>query len=573
VAADNILQWRAIWQQLTASGAPFEVVTPEEGPRYFANAPADLVSAIQAGRQFGERPFLLWQQQRFSYAQFYAAADQLTAQLVRRMGIQPGDRVGIAMRNRPEWMIAFIALIQAGAIPVPLNSWGLRDELLHALEDSQPRWLICDGPRLAQVADQLPELEIQALVVDAPEYIEKGRWLEWESLFQTPLEPVAHAAVNPQQPALILYTSGTTSRPKGVVSSHIAICQALYAFEFQGVFAAMTSSERIRPLLESGLQPAALLAVPLFHVSGLYAHFLNALRTGKRLVMMYKWDAGQALELIERERCTQFNGAPVMMQQLLEHPRFHTKASADLIGLGLGGSATSPHLLQQLLASKPGAMFGSGYGLTESNAIGATLAGDQFVFRPEAVGWPLPVVDIRIGEDVQQPFPAGQPGPIWLRSPTLMQGYWKHPQESAQNLGDGWLYCGDVGLIDDLGFLHVTDRIKDLVIRGGENISASEVEHCALLHPAVSEAAVIALPDLEYGECVALAATRLPGRDLEADELRRFMAERLAAYKLPVRISLCDQELPRNSSGKVLKQQLKGMFAEDQRQNMRDICR
>jgi len=560
VAAHTIQQWHAIWQQLTASGAPFEVVTRDEGPRYFAKAPQDLVSAVQAGRQFGERPFLVWQAQRFSYAGFYAAVDQLTAQLVRNMGIQPGDRVAIAMRNRPEWVIAFVALVQAGAVPVPLNSWGLRDELLHALEDSQPRWLVCDAARLAQVEDRLPGLDIRALVVEADAPL-PATWRAWEPLFQEPIEPVALASVNPEHPALILYTSGTTSRAKGVVSNHTAICQALYAFEFQGVFTAMTSTERIRPLIESGLQPGALLAVPLFHVSGLYAHFLNALRTGKRLVMMYKWDAGQALELIERERCTQFNGAPVMMQQLLAHPRFHSQASADLIGLGLGGSATGTHLLQQLLSNKPDAMFGVGYGMTESNAIATTLAGEQFMFRPESVGWPLPVVDIRIGDDWHRPLPDGQPGPIWLRTPTLMDGYWRQPEQSAQTLRDGWLYSGDIGFIDEWGFLHVTDRIKDLVIRGGENISALEVEDCALMHPDVIEAAAIALPDSEFGEIVALAATRQPGARVQESELRRFMGERLAHYKLPEHIMFCDEGLPRNSSGKVFKRALQGLFA------------
>jgi len=557
----DISQWHAIWQQLTAAGATFEVVTPDDGaPRYFASAPPDLVSAVQAGRQFAERPFLVWQDQRLSYAQFYHAVDQMTAYFVRKIGVKPGMRVAIAMRNRPEWVIAFVALVQTGAIPVPLNSWGLRDELLAALEDSEPEWLICDGPRLQQVADRLPAMGIGVLAIDADDLPEGARWQKWEAAFAEPLQPVPLAQVNPDEIGLILYTSGTTSRAKGVVLTHRSIGQALYAFEFQGAFTAMTSRERIQPLIESGLQPSTLLVVPLFHVSGLYAHFLNSLRTGKRLVMMYKWNAEEALDLIERERCTQFNGPPVMMQQILALPRFHGPATANLIGLGLGGSATGTALLEKMLASKPRAMFGVGYGMTESNAIATTLAGEQFIFRPEAVGWPLPVVDIRIGEDVHQPLPAGKEGPIWLRSSTLMQGYWKRPQESAETLRDGWLYCGDVGFIDAEGFLHITDRIKDLVIRGGENISSAEVEDCALMHPAISEAAVIALPDPQYGECVALAAVRMPGAEVDEVALRQFMGERLAAYKLPVHILLRDGELPRNSSGKVLKKALKAAF-------------
>ncbi len=551
---EQINQWQAAWQQLTAPGAPFEVVIAEGGERHFRNAPANLVEALQSGRQFAERPFLAWQDQRLSYAEFYQAADRLTAHLVRTLGVEPGQRVAIAMRNRPEWLVAFVAAVQAGAVPVPLNSWGLREELLHALEDTEPAVLLCDQPRLAQVEDRLAAMGIRAVVVDA-EATERA--LSYAALLREPVEAVEPFSPAPDDAALILFTSGTTNRAKAAVSTQRAVSQALFTLEFQGAFAGMTSYERVRPLLESGLQPTVLLAVPLFHVSGLHAMALSALRGGRRIVMMYKWDVDQAMELIARERCTQFSGAPVMMQQLLAHPRFGNEDTACLMALGLGGGAASSTLLGRLIEARPNALAGAGYGLTESNGIGAALAGNQFVAHRGSAGWALPIVDIRIGEHPEQPLPPGQAGPIWLRSPTLMQGYRNRPEETAEALQDGWLFTGDVGLLDEQGFLHITDRIKDLIIRGGENISASEIEHCACSHPAVSEAAAFSLPDEVMGERVGLIVCLRPGAPLDEPALQAHLAERLAAYKMPSVLWLRSDPLPRNAMGKVNKQALK----------------
>lgn len=554
---EQLQHWQQAWQRLIAPGAPFEVVESDDGIRHFRNAPAHLVEAVQTGRVFSERPFLLWQDQQLNYGEFYQAADRLTAHLVRTLGVRPGKRVAIAMRNRPDWLVAFIAAVQAGAVPVPLNSWGLRDELLNALEDVEAAVLVCDGARLSLVADALATQNVQALVVDA----EAGEGvLSYAELLREPVEPVTLYSPDPDEPALILFTSGTTQRAKAVVSSHRAVSQALYALEFQGAFAGMTSYERIRPLLESGLQPTLLLAVPLFHVSGLHAMFLNALRSGRRMVMMYKWDVDQALELVARERCTQFSGAPVMMQQMLAHPRFASEETRSLIGLGLGGGAASARLLDQLIGLKPDALTGAGYGLTESNGIGAAYAGNQFVARPGSAGWALPIVDIRIGEDPWHALPPGQAGPIWLRAPTLMQGYRNRREETEQALREGWLYTGDVGLVDEDGFLRIIDRIKDLIIRGGENISALEIEHCACSHPAVSEAAAFALPDEQMGECVGLVACLHPEAHLGEAQLRSHLAERLAAYKLPTQLLLRREPLPRNAMGKLVKQEIKQLL-------------
>ncbi|MNF39027.1 Long-chain-fatty-acid--CoA ligase FadD13 [compost metagenome] len=345
-----------------------------------------------------------------------------------------------------------------------------------------------------------------------------------------------------------------------MLSTHRAVCQALAALEFQGAFAAMSSPGRIRALLDSGFAPTSLMAVPLFHVSGLHAQFLLALRGGRRLVLMYKWDAERALDLIERERCTQFSGSPAMMQQLLASPRFASEATASLFGLGLGGAAANPGLLAQLTSVKPNAIGGAGYGMTESNSLGAAIGGDQFVYKPACVGWPLPIVEVRIGDSPDSPQAPGAEGQIWLRSPTLMRGYWDQPEATAEALQGGWLATGDVGCVDEEGFLRITDRLKDLINRGGEKIAAAEIEACASGLDGVLEAAAFAVPDERMGEAVALVARVREGSGVDELTLHSHIAAHLAAFKVPEHILLSSAELPRNASGKLLKRELREEF-------------
>lgn len=313
-------------------------------------------------------------------------------------------------------------------------------------------------------------------------------------------------------------------------------------------------------VINSGYAPATLMAVPLFHVSGLHAQFLLALRSGRRLLLMYKWDVEKALDLIRDEQCTQFNGAPVMMQQLLASPRFGSSDTASLFGLGLGGAAPSSSLLDNLTRRKPEAIGGSGYGLTESNGICAAHGGDQFVYKPASAGWPLPIVDVRIGDSPDRPVPAGVSGLIWMRSPTLMSEYWNLPEASARTLCDGWLDTGDIGLLDDEGFLYITDRAKDLINRGGEKIAAAEVESCACEMPGVIEAAAFAVPDDVLGEVVFLVVRGEPDATPGSEAVRSFIAQRLASYKVPAQIHVQHTPFARNASGKTLKSVLKELL-------------
>lgn len=555
----SIQLWRQAWQQLIAPGAPFEVVSPADGsPRYFRHAARNLMQVIDAGRVHGDKQFIIWQQQRLTFNDFFDAVDRLAGQLAGPLGVRPGERVVIAMRNQPAWLVAFAAIQRCGAVCVPLNSWGLRDELLHGVEDSGAQLLFCDEVRLAMLREDLTRGGHTCIVVgrSSEPALPEG-CLRYEALLAAEPRVLAVPEIPPEAPALILYTSGTTSRAKGVLSSHRAVCQALAALEFQGAFCAMSSPQRVGGMLASGYAPTSLMAVPLFHVSGLHAQFLSAFRPGRRLLLMYKWDPEQALDLIRDERCTQFNGAPVMMQQLLASERYGSDDTASLFGLGLGGGASSAGLLAEMLARKPEVIGGSGYGLTESNGIGAAIGGDPFEYRPATAGWPLPIVEVRIGDDPLQPLPPGTSGVIWLRSPTLMEGYWNLPAATADSVRAGWLDTGDLGYLDDQGFLYISGRVKDLINRGGEKISAVEVESCISDMAGVDEAAAFALDDPAMGEVLALAIQGSPATLPSDEQVRGYIAARLAPYKVPAQVFRLHQPLPRNATGKVLKAELK----------------
>ena len=547
--------WRKAWGQLIHEASPFAIVKNEQGVPEFSKAPTTLVQALQVGREHGDKAFLKWQDQSYTFTEFFLVADKLTAALQKDLNVRRGDRVAIAMRNRPEWMIAFMAAVQAGAIPVPVNSWSTSEELLYAINDCEASVVFCDPQRYAQIQD----LDAQTLVVVLDAEPARDGDHSWNSLLNHAPAEAELADTQSQDPALILYTSGTTGRAKGAVSSNKAVCQALYALDFQGAFAYMTSPERIQPLLESGLQPTLLLAYPLFHVSGLFSQFLGALRGGRRLVILYKWDVEQALDTIRDEKITQFAGVPTMMQQLIHNERFDSPDTDTMFALGLGGSAASTALLAKLLESKPMALSGNGYGMTESNGICAAHGGNQFMAYPDSVGWPLPLVELCIGESPERTVAAGSSGPIWMRTSALMDGYWNKPEDTKASMEDGWFFTGDVGYLDENGMLFITDRIKDIIIRGGENISAVEVEHCITEHPDVEEAAVFMLPDAEFGESVAMVVyTRI---DVSEENLLAFMAERLAAYKLPQRIWFSEEPLQRSATGKLQKAQVKKEFA------------
>jgi long-chain acyl-CoA synthetase len=358
--------------------------------------------------------------------------------------------------------------------------------------------------------------------------------------------------------ATILYTSGTTGHPKGAVSTHRAVLSALVSFACRSaVNAAMGGGAPAG----HGHPPCFILVVPLFHVTGCVPVMLSCFAAGYKLVMMHKWDPARALELIERERVTQFVGVPTQSFDLLECPDFARRDTSSLLSVGGGGAPAPPELVRRVDRSFKTARPGIGYGMTETNAYGPNNAGDDYVRKPTSCGRVVPVVDVRVTDADGRPLGPDEVGEIWFRGPHLIRGYWNKPEATAQTIVDGWLRTGDIGRIDDEGFVYVQDRAKDMVLRAGENVYCAEVEAVIYEHPAVYEAAVFGVPHERLGEEVAAAIVPKAGQTLDPDALRAFLAEHLAPFKIPTRIDVRSEPLPRNPAGKFLKRQLRDELA------------
>ncbi len=556
---DLLTQVALCHAQLIAPGAPFELtevsLNGQMLPAY-RNALASLPAVLDAGRVHGAREFMVYEGDRWSFDRFYQAADALAGRLQTEHGVKAGERVAIAMRNRPEWVVAFVAVALLGAVPAPLNSFGLRDELLANLRDIKPRWLICDTERFAHVGADLAALDCRAAVVEgAPGQGDAA----WTALIAPGAPAVQAPVLGPQDDALILFTSGASSQAKGVLSSQRAVCQALHNIDYIGAITAMTSPDMIKAMMARGLQPTTLTAVPLFHVSGLHAQLLASMRHGRRLVFMHRWGPAQAIKLIQAEKITQFNGAPSMVMQLLAEPGFDDPAiTGSLGGVGFGGAGLPQRLIDDVLNRRGDAMSGTGFGLTETNGVGAASSGRLFQLKPHCSGLVSPIIQLRVAEFDGTPMPTGESGEVWLRGITVMQGYCAQSATSARALEDeGWFRTGDIGLMDADGFLRIVDRIKDVINRAGEKIAAAEVESCLLQHPGLVEAAVFSQPDDQTGEAVVAVVVLAPGEWLTSAQVQAHVAGRLAAYKVPLHVHVRHDSLPRTPAGKMLKSALK----------------
>ena len=543
--------------QLTGPGAPFELETITvngQSMTAYRRALASLPDLLNAGRVHGELEFMVYEGDRWTFSRFFAAVDALSGRLQAQCGIQKADRVAIAMRNRPEWAVAFVAVALLGAIPVPLNSFGLHEELMDNLRDIGAKLLICDQDRHARVATDLPGLGCTALVVDAA----SPGPLDWAAM-TSPGGPVCQPPVlGADDPALILFTSGASTKAKGVLSNQRAVCQALCNIDYIGALSAMTSPAVVAVMMARRLQPTTLTAVPLFHVSGLHAQLLAALRHGRRLVFMHRWDPATALAMIRAERITQFNGAPAMVQQLLAQPGFDDPdLTSTLMGIGFGGAGLPQRLIDEVQKRRGEGMNGIGFGMTETNGVGAAAAGNLFQAFPDKAGLLSPIIELRVAEFDGTPIPTGEAGELWMRGVTVMQAYWAQPDATAAVFSDGWLRSGDIGIVDADGLLRVVDRIKDVINRNGEKIAAAEVESCLLQHPGIVEAAVFSQPDDLTGEAVVAAVVTAPGVELTQEAVRAHVASHLAAYKVPLRVFIRWEPLPRNPAGKMLKTTIK----------------
>lgn len=544
--------------QLTAPTAPFEIETVDVAGvplKAFKNAETSLGTFLAAGRNHGDALFLQYQGESWTYADFFVAVDKVCGWLVNDQGINKGDRVAIAMRNRPEWLVAFVATVTVGAVAVPLNSWGKAKELQQGLEDSEASLVFADEARLGFIRELNASLAAVSVDGDSADHTTAMA----DILDRDTAAPAEVALVDRHDPAILMFTSGTSGRPKGAMLSHFNCCQALMNVEFIGAGTYMTNMEEMNQQLASPIPPKTLLAVPLFHISGLLSQALINLRHGRSLFMMYKWDIDEAIRIVKDEKITVLMGAPVMLLELLKNEQFGDEHAAYLTNVSAGGAAT-PELLSELYATKTGsAMSGGGWGMTETMGSGAAFTGRYFAERPDASGFPSPIVEFSFRDEEANVVPAGEPGEIWVRSSAAIQGYFSGGKPSDEPV-EGWMATGDVGYISDEGFLYICGRVKDMIIRGGENVYPSEVEACLLELPGCEEAAVIGLPHETWGEEVAAVIRMAPGQSPEADEVTAFCKERLAGFKVPSHFVFTDEPLERNALQKLLKAQIRERY-------------
>jgi acyl-CoA synthetase (AMP-forming)/AMP-acid ligase II len=550
---------------LCAPGAPFEMEQVQAHGRSFRawkNAPPDLRALAQIGRSHGAREFLVYEEERVTFEGWFRAVAALARHL-QGAGVGPGDRVALAMRNVPEWPVAFFAVTILGAICVPLNAWWTGRELVYGVTTAGCRVLIADRERLDRVSPLRGEMTALCHVLGARLGDVPPGVLALESVIGTPDaygalpdHDLPDADLRPDAEATIFYTSGTTGHPKGALGTHRNLVTNILSSAFTVASALLRRGEALPP-------PAprtALLSIPLFHVTACSAMLMGSVFAGNKLVMMRRWDAGRALGLIERERVNLAGGVPTIAWQLLEHP---DRASYDLSSLeavSYGGAPSAPDLVRKISAVF-GARPGNGWGMTETMATVTNIIGDDYLARPDSCGPAVAVADLRVVcPDRLVDLPVGEVGELWARGPMVVKGYWNNPDATEQAFVDGWVRTGDLARIDAAGYCYIVDRAKDIVIRGGENIYSGEVENALYDHPAVMDAAVIGIPHHTLGEEPAAVVHLAPGQSADEAELRSWVAERLAAFKVPVTIRFHPETLPRNANGKILKRDLKALF-------------
>jgi acyl-CoA synthetase (AMP-forming)/AMP-acid ligase II len=548
--------------RLTAPGARFEMEEIEirgVPTRVWKNAPPSLAMLARFSRMHGERPIAIYEEERISFEASFRACAALAVELQRR-GIGKGDRVALAMVNLPEWPMAFFAITALGAIAVPLNAWWTGAELEYGLADSGARALICDAGRAARIAPHLGALpDLKHVIVSRAD---EGDRLEdligapptWKNL---PAADLPAVDIHPDDEAGIFYTSGTTGKPKGALGTHRNLMTNILSSGYVTARAALRRGEAPpEPTPRVGL-----MVIPLFHVTACSASLMGSMVAGNTTIFMRKWDILEAMRIIEREHVQVTGGVPTIAWQILEHPDRDKYDLSSLELITYGGAPSAPELVRRIW-EEFGALPGNGWGMTETMATVTAHVGEDYVNRPQSAGPPVPVADLRIvAADGVTALPAGEVGELWARGPQIVKGYWNNPQATAEAFVDGWVRTGDLARLDEEGFLTIVDRAKDMIIRGGENIYSIEVENVLYDHPAVIDAALVGLPHHTLGEEPAAVVQLAAGATATEAELKAWVRERLAIFKTPVRVIFLGHPLPRNANGKILKKDLKALFA------------
>ena len=548
------------WAELTAPGAPFEIKEIEVrrvNIRTFKNAPPSIRELWLSTAQFADREYLVYEDERMTYAQAHSQTAAIANWLFRQ-GVKPGDRVAIAMRNYPEWMLVYWACVSVGIAVVGMNAWWVTDEVEFALKDSEPKVVFCDEERLARILERPAAASRTKLVATRVKTLPPGVTAWKDVLAEGGAMPSVN--VDPDADACIFYTSGTTGSPKGAQLTHRGCVSNLFNMMFSGQVQALATMRATGVAPDPAAPvpiPITLLTTPLFHVTANNCGAYATTAGGGKMVLMYKWDAGEALKLIERERVTAMSGVPVMSRELLTHPDFARTDMSSLMTLGGGGAPLQPDLVHKIDSQVKTARPNTGYGMTETCGIITAVAADFFVDKPASVGPAMPSFEVKCVNDAGETVPPGEVGELWVKGAPVIKGYINRPEETAESITDGWLHTGDVARIDEDGFIYIVDRKKDMVLRGGENVYCAEVEACMHHHPAVAECCVFGVPDARLGEEVATAIVLRAGQKVTADELRAHCAAHLSKHKIPRYFWFLTESIPRNASGKFLKRELR----------------
>jgi len=548
------------WAELTGPGAPFEITTVEVGGapiRNYLAAPPSVRELWLSTLAFADRDYLVYEDERTTYGEAHARVASIANWLMDQ-GVRPGDRIAVAMRNYPEWMLIYWAGVSIGVAVVGMNAWWTAAEMAYGFKDSEPKVVFADAERIARIGEQPGMLGDAVLVAVRTETAPADSVSFAEVLARGGALP--EVAVDPEADACIFYTSGTTGFPKGAQLTHRGCVSNLMNMMFSGQVTALATQRATGVIPDPDAPvpvPVTLVTTPLFHVTANNCGAYATTAAGGKMVLMYRWDAGEALKLIERERISTVSGVPVMARELVTHPDFGKHDTSSLLSVGGGGAQIQPDLVDKIEKTVATARPNTGYGMTETCGIITSISGDFFVDKPASCGRAMPSFEAKVVDDAGNELPAGQPGELWVRGASVIKGYINRPDATAESITDGWLHTGDVARIDEEGFIFLVDRKKDMVLRGGENVYCAEVEATLHQHPAIAECCVFGVPDARLGEEVAAAIVLRPGETVSAEALRQHCIGLAAKHKAPRYVWLLNEPLPRNASGKFLKRELR----------------
>jgi acyl-CoA synthetase (AMP-forming)/AMP-acid ligase II len=540
--------------QAIGPGGRLVIGADDKGQAIVTNFPATLPALFRTFSELNAAAeALVAGDERLTFAELDRISECVAHGLAAR-GIGKGDRVGIAMRNCPSWVVGYMGIVKAGAVATLLNGWWEAHEMEHALELTDPKLILADAPRAKRIAARCPNRAI--LTVEIEEEVETALAALLHDVDENSVLP----EVAPDDDATILFTSGSTGEAKGALSTHRAVTTATYAYA--------TGLIVLKGILEQDGNPPptprTLLSVPLFHVTGEVPVMLNSFVVGRCMVVMPKWDAEEALRLIEKERITYFVGVPTMSLEVMNHPDRAKYDLSSLKDITAGGAPRPVTHVERLAHEFPWAQPALGYGLTETNAAGCANYWSNYAAKPASTGRPQkPFIEVAILGADDRPLPVGEAGEIAIRSASNIKCYWENPAATAAAFTpDGYFRTGDVGYLDEDEYLFIVDRKKEIIIRGGENISAAEVEAACYACPAIAEVAVFGAPDERLGE-VPVAVIRVKEDEaLSEADLRAFLEGRLARFKVPERMVFCDEPLPRLGTGKFDRRALKARYAQ-----------